>query len=267
MATKKSSLPFVLVSEFSRRAAHELDNVRFEFLEFKKVDTFYALPVGEEYHPGIPDTVDHFALLSDTEHLEQNYVVAQADVRKMQAYLALLNVNKMIGGKNVSLQEFNAHREAIAKHTRYRENLSSQLRAQIRNFKAITHDQFSALNREVKNTALEEAGIEATIINHLLRITKTYALKNKYSFAPEHQPYIQMAEDYCNGKVSEYVQKVGADNLLRRMTATHLAKENLNIGASESGEMAEKIERLSGKDKQAVKYIIDQLLLKKQMSN
>lgn len=278
--SRKLPFPKLLVSEYSRRIAHELDATRLEFLEAKKADVVYlALPVGEEYQPSIPDDVNHIDLLSDTQNLEQNWLTAAEDMRRLQAYLADLRIKKTIGDRAVPLEVFEAHRQAIARHVRYKEILAAQLKGMLKRMNTMIDRQ---MNRKVTEAALNEAGIEARIINELVRIIKSRA--KTIDIGDEDWKIVDLAVAYREGKINEYVQKHGASNIYDAFTQTALAaSEKRIIGQSDnwqarltpepSGqerafqEMVEKFRQLSAKDYDAVKHIINQLLLKKQMAN
>lgn len=272
--SRKLPFPKLLVSEYSRRIAHELDENRLEYLETKGQDKVYlAIPVGEEYQPTIPDDADHLTLLSDVEHLEENWLAAVDDTRKLQTYLTDLRIKKTIGGSMVPKEIYDNHRRAIGRHVAYKQLLGAQLKGALKRMQLLVNRQ---MNRQITEEALGEAGIEFKVIDNLLRIIKSSAKQYGFVIAEADQPIMDIAHTLREKQITAYIEKHGAESLYEAFAKSDSIRDKMQdakdaqhnrtiLGVEEqvAQTWADKLHRLSSKDAQAIKYLIDQLLLKK----
>lgn len=121
----------VLISEWARKAAHELDDWRDRWLASKEKD-IYADGLLQKVN--IKGEIVHDEVLSTEASADRYCKLATEDIHILQGYLALMKGWKIGGGKwkiesrYVSKQEFNSHRSAVIEELNYKHRLVATAR-------------------------------------------------------------------------------------------------------------------------------------------
>ena len=111
----------VIVSEWTRRAAHNLDMRRDEWLS-QKAPTVFVEPELQKLQ--IDSKIDHIAALTGSyDRIIALSMKARHDVAVLQSYLAKINSTKTINDERVPKHVFEAYRSRVVKEVHYKQFL------------------------------------------------------------------------------------------------------------------------------------------------
>lgn len=273
--SREKGFPYVLVSQYSREQAHLLDWQSQNWLKSARVDLYHALPVGEEYNINYGEAVDHMDFLHNLARINERFEKVSEDCRSLGNYLQVLNKERTIGGRRVPRDEFRDHKDAILRHSRYKQSLSTSLRLQIKLYQSLIG---SKLERAVKSITLVNANVEARLINNLVHAV---ARTKNIEWTDELKKAMTTANEYITGKVAIDVIGRDVDDLFEQLATAHADEvksvdpgfprssedlEQHEIMNATSDQIIKSIRHLSSSDYNAVVYIARQLLFKKALS-
>ena len=135
--------PTVLVSEYTRRVAHELDNLRGDWLIAVKGSEITVLNDSPYYMNG--GIFSHLQWLTDYDNVEARYVAAGDRISSIQQVLNETRTQKTIYGQRYPLHEYHRRRNLLKKEFVYLNRLRARL-------KIIKHAKMEAENRSKSAT-------------------------------------------------------------------------------------------------------------------
>jgi len=120
----------VLVSEDTRRIAHELDNMRIEWLKFASGKVSWIRRIAEEspvYFDAVP--VNHIEwLTSDDMEISAMLTTAGVRIQQLQQQLTDIRETRSIDGRSISKDNFRRVKNEILREYRYLVQLVLQLK-------------------------------------------------------------------------------------------------------------------------------------------
>lgn len=216
--TKQKSYPYVLVSEFSRKAAKNLDESRDLWNLARMSDvTFGAIPVGDDFQVSNIEDADHELLLSDIENLEKNYVIVMEDVIKLQKYFGGINGisntdRANIWGKTVSLDVYRIHRKAINELLNYKRLLQTKMRLAIVE-KNRARAVVGVSSGSVKRLASFHAGKHVELINGLSEAIATCAKIYGFIIPEKFNSVMESSKSLIDYETHKYIERVGIEKI------------------------------------------------------
>lgn len=122
----------LLVSEWARKAAHELNDKHHNWIEARTKDEF---DIDNLSNAQLRDAIDHSVLLMRWQSVREYLPKVTRDFQMIEAYLAYLNANKgYVGRRQVARQQWEAHKLAQKEEMAYKRALMVTLRERSRQF-------------------------------------------------------------------------------------------------------------------------------------
>lgn len=179
-------MPTVLISEWAKKAAHELDTAREAVATRKRGPN----DVYDYVDLKIKGTdLDHAAILSNPDDAQRINEMASQDARTLQAYMATINAWKgYIDGRRVGLTAWQRHRALAVKELEYRHALVGKTKHVIKEANRSAADAMKAL---IKDMAMPSETItgQAAIIAAL--------------YATTHRAIAALAEHHTSKEIDE----------------------------------------------------------------
>jgi len=200
---------FVLVSEYTRRIAHELDDSRSKWLNQRGNASLDYLPPG--WRMLVPPNIDHARYVSDKTNLDKHFSDSLHDVRMLEACLSQFkslakSYDYRVNGKVVSKKEFFHCRNLVVAEAAYKKTLSSRLKQQIKR-QNIMRD--SIVNGLVEEIECKEIPLEIAIIRNLVLIIRKTAMSSGFlALDDESKLWIERANGYLHQSVEKYLSNV-----------------------------------------------------------
>lgn len=186
--------PTVLVSEWARKAAHDLDYKHRGWVRRMEEDQFAAQNLAETT---LRENLDHLSILLSYDMVKTHLFKARSDRFLLKQYIKFLNATRgYIARKQVGEQQWAAHRLAHQAERAYKSMLCDVLGERLKEF-----------NINANNTPYQFSGTitsdldAARLIHGLLR--KKLKFVGNENISDEDQRYLDMFEAYLHKRKIE----------------------------------------------------------------
>lgn len=132
----------VLVSEWARRAAHELDDWRSRWLNQRENDTYVFY---DAHRINIKDDLNHEEVLSNLEIAQKHRLSVVQDCETLQRYLTSLKSGRLggaqweVAGRSVSRENYENHRLTVVGELNYKMQLLRDVNSAIKQLSIKQH--------------------------------------------------------------------------------------------------------------------------------
>lgn len=199
---------FVLVSEYTRRIAHELDDSRSKWLNQRGNASLDYLPPG--WKMLVPPNIDHARYVTDKTNLDKHFSDSLHDVRMLEACLAqfknLARVHDYrVNGKVVSGAEFWHCRSLVVAEAAYKKTLSARLKQQIKRQNIMRSGLVEGVIDEIGDKKIP---VDVEIIRNLVLIIR--AANREHDIIDDNaKNWLDRADAYMTQEVEKYLADVG----------------------------------------------------------
>ncbi len=152
--SKRGSAVTAIVSEYSKRVAHELDDKHHKWIMVRRDDSLqYSLGSEPEPEPTYLIRPNHVAMLGDYENIEENYQKMTESRRRLEVRLTKENSDKARLINTYSASRFFAHINAIKAELAYVESVQIRLKELRNHVRSVLKDA----------TVTEQLGLEPSV--------------------------------------------------------------------------------------------------------
>lgn len=146
----------VLISEWARKAAHELNDRHHNWIEARLKDEFADENLNEAQ---LRDAIDHTAMLMKWDLIEEYLPKLERDLSMIYAYISFLQRNKeYVSRRKVGLQQWAAHLLAQQEELAYKTYLQKILKYRRSHFVRAVNEKKYQLTDKIK-TDLDVVGV------------------------------------------------------------------------------------------------------------
>ena len=176
--SKRKSTALALVSDYTKRVAHELDDKHSAWVILRRNDALqYSIGPEPEPEPMYLIKPNNMAMLSDYDNIEENYQRMLESRRRLEVKLTKANSDKARLIANYSASRFFAHTNTIKAELAYVEMVQRRLKEVRNNIRSVLRDteMLARLDVEPSIAALGEL---MGIVHQALRKNDIQVLRN-----------------------------------------------------------------------------------------
>ena len=200
------------MSEYSRRVAHELDDLR-ETWSNKRQDVTFLSRLPDSIKLKIAEDIDHAILLGDKQNLREHLADATLDHKTIHRYVERLGeqLNRrefVVDGQVVSRYEFQYHRDLMIRFGLYKQDLSVRLKQQVTRHN-VMHD---LVESHGVNFAGQDVPLDVEIVRNLVRIIREANRSNeplRIDGNDDIIEWLRQGERYLGREVDKYLSNIG----------------------------------------------------------